>query len=135
MTDQLVLVTKKTPLEELIERFNSQAQARFYIEHLGGSFEEYEAQHARYATSVTALRRQLPRRLKQHIIERAYLPNYLFTDKDLVIPIGPDGLVVNTRVSQLVTRANRPRKADGTLSTTHAHFPDTQSWLGRSANG
>ncbi len=30
-----------------------------------------------------------------HLIERAFLPNFIFTDKDLVIAIGQDGLVVN----------------------------------------
>ena len=119
MIEQIVLVTKKTPLEELIERFNSPAQARFYIEHLGGSFEEYEAQHARYTASVAALQHQLPRRLKHHLIERAFLPNYLFTDKDLVIPIGPDGLVVNVAKyvsSQPILAFNPdPQRVDGIL--------------------
>src|SRR6185436_20887769 len=116
MIEQAVIVTKKTPLEELIERFNSKAQAQFYIEHLGGSFNEYETAHARYTASVETLKRALPKTLKQHVIERAFLPNYLFSDQDLVITIGPDGLVVNTRVSQLATRANRLHKGDGTLS-------------------
>jgi NAD kinase len=119
MIEQLVIVTKKTPFEELIERFNSPAQARFYLEHLGGSFEEYEAQHARYSAAVTALQRQLPRRLKQHLIERAFLPNYLFTDKDLIIPIGPDGLVVNVAkylTAQPILAINPdPRRVDGIL--------------------
>lgn len=119
MIEQLVIVTKKTPFEELIERFNSPAQARFYIEHLGGSFEEYEAQHARYTASVERLKRQLPRRLKQHLIERAFLPNYLFTEKDLVIPIGPDGLVVNVAkyaLSQPILAINPdPQRVDGIL--------------------
>ena len=32
--DRVVLVTKKTALEELVERYNSRAQARFYLERL-----------------------------------------------------------------------------------------------------
>lgn len=119
MIEQLVIVTKKTPLEELIERFNSPAQARFYIEHLGGAFEEYEAQHARYTASVELLKRQLPRRLKQHLIERAFLTNYLFTENDLVIPIGPDGLVVNVAkylLAQPILAINPdPQRVDGVL--------------------
>ena len=36
--DKLVIVTRKTALEELVERFNTRDQARFYIEHMGGDF-------------------------------------------------------------------------------------------------
>jgi len=119
MIEQLVVVTKKTQLEELIERFNSSAQARFYIEHLGGSFDEYEAAHARYTASVAALKQQLPRQLKQHIIERSFLPNYLFSEHDLVIPIGVDGLIVNVAKylsTQLILAINPdPQRVDGIL--------------------
>lgn len=137
MIEQLVLVTKKTPLEELIERFNTLAQARFYIEHLGGAFEEYEAQHARYTAAVAALQRQLPRRLKQHVIERAFLPTYLFTDHDLVIPIGPDGLVVNVAkylTSQPILAVNPdPQRVDGILIPFGVD--DAGEWLGRALVG
>jgi hypothetical protein len=33
--DKVVVVTKKTALEELVERFNTRDQARFYVEHMG----------------------------------------------------------------------------------------------------
>ena len=36
MYEKIVLVTRKTRLQELVERFNSRAQAKFYIEHAGG---------------------------------------------------------------------------------------------------
>ena len=38
MIEKIVLVTRKTRLEGLIERFNTRAQAKFYIEHSGGDF-------------------------------------------------------------------------------------------------
>ena len=43
MMEKLVLVTRQTRLEGLIERFNSRAQSKFYIEHAGGDFADYEA--------------------------------------------------------------------------------------------
>ena len=33
--DKIVVITRMTALEELIERLNSREQARFYIEHMG----------------------------------------------------------------------------------------------------
>ena len=38
MYKKLVIVTRKTRLQELVERFNTRSQAKFYIEHAGGDF-------------------------------------------------------------------------------------------------
>lgn len=94
--EKIVLVTRKTRLEELVERFNTKAQARFYIEHSGGNFERYEQEHETYHNSLDQLRRSLQGLAKLHVIERGFLPNFLFADNDLVVTIGIDGLVVNT---------------------------------------
>lgn len=98
MFEKIVIITRKTRLEKLIERFNSRDQARFYIEHMGGDFSDYEREHAAYRQALTELRRSLAalEGLKSQIIDRNFLPNFLFTEKDIVIPIGQDGLVVNT---------------------------------------
>jgi NAD kinase len=137
MIEQAVIVTKKTLLEELIERFNSRAQARFYIEHLGGSFDEYEAAHARYALSVESLKRAIPKVLKLHVIERAFLPNYLFSDRDLVIAIGPDGLVVNTAKylsAQWILAVNPdPQRVEGVL--TPFSVEEAGEWVSRAITG
>ncbi|HBC75553.1 MAG TPA: hypothetical protein DC017_12015 [Candidatus Wallbacteria bacterium] len=96
MFDKIVVITKKTPLEELIERFNTLSQAKFYIEHSGQSFAEYEAYHDAYQKSLAKLRQSIPVEMKTQFVERGFLTNFLFGDKDLVITLGPDGLVVNT---------------------------------------
>jgi NAD kinase len=97
MFDKLVVVTLKTRLEELVERFNTREQAKFYIEHMGLNFAEYDQEHERYHAALRRLRRQLDGLLpKMHFIERGFLPNFIFTPQDLVVTIGRDGLVVNT---------------------------------------
>lgn len=119
MIDRIVVITRSTALEELKARFNSTAQARFYIEHLGGRFDEYEAAHTRYRAAVTAVQQALPRGLKTHTIERGFLPNYLFSDTDLVVTVGADGLVVNTAkytTAQPILAINPdPQRVDGIL--------------------
>jgi len=42
------VITRKTRLAELVERFNTVGQARFYIESAGGNFGEYEQEDAVY---------------------------------------------------------------------------------------
>jgi NAD kinase len=97
MYDKLVLVTLKTRLEELIERFNTREQAKFYIEHMGLNFATYDREHETYVRAVRHLRKQLDGLLpKFQQIERGFLPNFLFTPHDMVVTVGRDGLVVNT---------------------------------------
>jgi len=97
MYDKVVMVTLKTRLEELIERFNTRAQAKFYIEHMGLNFADYDEEHHVYNSTVNTLRRQLEGVLpKLQVIERGFLPNFIFTPHDLIVTIGRDGLVVNT---------------------------------------
>ena len=96
MYEKIVLVTRKTRLEGLVERFNTRSQARFYIEHSGGNFDLYEKEHETYHTALDSLRKTLDGLNKLQMIERSYLPNFLFSQTDLVVTIGIDGLVVNT---------------------------------------
>jgi hypothetical protein len=94
--EKIILVTRKTRLEGLIERFNTRDQVRFYIEHSGGNFDFYEREHETYYAAVAQLRKDLLPLAKLHEIERAFLPNFIFACEDLVVTIGIDGLVVNT---------------------------------------
>jgi NAD kinase len=117
--DKIVVVTKKTALEELVERFGSRGQAAFYLEHAGLSFEDYEKGHEAYEGALAALRRALPSGVKSQFIERSFLPSFLFGDHDLVVTLGPDGLVVNTAKyvgSQPILPFNPdPARVDGIL--------------------
>jgi NAD kinase len=94
--EKIIIVTKRTALEELVERFNTREQARFYIEHMGASFAEYEAAHETYCRALASLKAALPRGARSQTIERAFLPTFQFGERDLVVTLGPDGLVVNT---------------------------------------
>src|SRR5574340_914595 len=94
--EKIVLVTRKTRLEGLVERFNTASQAKFYIEHSGGNFAIYQQEHDTYHAALDRLRERLQPLAKFQEIERGFLPNFLFTEKDVVVTIGIDGLVVNT---------------------------------------
>ncbi len=94
--EKLVLVTRKTRLEGLIERFNTRGQAKFYLEHSGGDFALYEREHETYYEAVRQLREALHGLIKLQEIERGFLPNFYFDKGDIVVTVGIDGLVVNT---------------------------------------
>jgi hypothetical protein len=94
--EKIVLITRKTRLEGLIERFNTRGQAKFYIEHSDGDFGFYEREHDTYYAALNTLRAALKPIAKLQEIERGFLPNFVFNESDLVVTIGIDGLVVNT---------------------------------------
>ncbi len=91
-----IIVKNKTRLEALIERFNTKSQAKFYIERLGGDFRDYEMEDEIFHDSLNSLQSQLSKVIKHKIVDRAYLPSYIFSDKNLIVVIGQDGLVANT---------------------------------------
>ncbi|BCY29335.1 sugar kinase [Flavobacterium okayamense] len=91
-----IIVKNKTRLESLIERFNTKAQAKFYIENLGGNFEDYVLEHEIFHHSLNSLQTQLSKIVKNKTVERLYLPSFIFSDNQLIIVIGQDGLVANT---------------------------------------
>ena len=116
---KLVLVKRKTRLEDLLVRFNSVSQAKFYVEHLGADFSDYQQEHEEYEQCVAMTLDCLGRLGRPYVLERAYLPNYIFGASDLVFAIGQDGMVANTLKylsGQLLVGVNpSPQRWDGVL--------------------
>ena len=114
-----VLVVRPSRLDELIQRFNTEAQARFYIEHLGGDFEDYRREHLTYVDARRLVESQLRACVRVQILERRYLPTYLFAPDDIVVALGQDGLVANTMKylsGQALVGVNpEPQRYDGVL--------------------
>lgn len=135
--EKIVIVTKKTPFEALVERYNTREQARFYIEHLGQDFDRYEAQHETYQRACGQLKDELPRGVRAQWIERETLPMFQFGDEDTVVALGPDGLVVNLakylRGQTVVAFNPAPTHIDGVLLPFRIH--DAPMIWKRLANG
>lgn len=90
-----IVIKNKTRLETLIERFNTKEQARFYIERSGGNFKDYETEHENFYTSLSLVQRTLSKSIKNKIVDRNFVPSYLFNHNQVIIVIGQDGLVAN----------------------------------------
>ena len=135
--EKIVVVTKKTPLQDLVNRLNSKAQAKFYLEQNRVSFTDYEKGDSQYQQSLDAIKRQLPRTIKHQFIDRDLLPTYQFGDRDLVVTVGPDGLVVNTAkylTNQLILAVNPdPARIDGVLLPFS--FEEMGHWIERVLRG
>ena len=94
--NKIILVTRKTRLEELVAKYNTVSQARFYVEHLGADFSDYVLEHENYQACIRQAETTLRRVSRVQIIDRAFLPNFLFGPLDTVVVLGQDGLVANT---------------------------------------
>ncbi|MCP4702191.1 MAG: sugar kinase [Gammaproteobacteria bacterium] len=115
--NKIVLIVRRTRLQELIARFNTEDQARFYVEHLGADFSDYQAEDRTYRQAVREAESILSRHARLQTVDRAFLPNFIFGPKDAVIALGQDGLV-----------ANILKYLDGQLLI--GVNPDTERWEG-----
>jgi NAD kinase len=95
MFEKIVLVTRKTRLAELVERLNTRAQARFYLEHAGQDFEDYAREDDTYRRALDGLHGALAFGLPVQQVDRSLVPTFLFTGKEVVVAVGQDGLVAN----------------------------------------
>jgi NAD kinase len=93
--DRVVLVTKKTALEELVLLHMTEGAARFALESVGTPFEPYLEEDAAYQAALKTIQQQVPNDLPLTIVTREELPNFFPRENDLIIVCGPDGLFVN----------------------------------------
>ena len=80
---KIVLVTRRTRLEDLIARYLTPAQARFYVEHLGADFSDYEREHEVYHAQRHTTLQVLEQWGRYQMIERGFLPNFIFAPDTL----------------------------------------------------
>ncbi len=116
---KMILVTRKTRLEELMIRYHSEEQVRFYLEHLGADFEDYLQEHQTFMMAKKQVQNILSEYLRRQFLERTFVKNYLFGPDDVVIVLGSDGLVANTMKylnGQALIGVNPdPKRYDGVL--------------------
>src|ERR1051326_1181153 len=93
---KIILITRPTRLAELVIRFNTVSQARFYIEHQGADFSDYLREDETYHYALTEAQRVLARIGRVQTVDRGFLPNFVFARDDTIVTLGQDGLVANT---------------------------------------
>ena len=94
--NKIILVVRETRLEELKARFNTVSQARFYVEQLGGDFNDYEQEDSVYRRAIEQAQQQLGLLGRVQLVHRSFIPNFVFGPEDIAVAVGQDGLVANT---------------------------------------
>ncbi len=93
--DKLVLIIRRSRLDDLISRFNTEDQARFYVEHLGANFSDYQLEDRHYKQAIEETENILSRCGRLQVVNRSFVSNFIFGPNDTVIALGQDGLVAN----------------------------------------
>jgi len=93
---KVVLVCRQTRYKELLTKYRTASNARFYLESLGADFDDYENEDIAYEKCLQVITQELQLWGRYQIIDRQYLPNYVFAKDDIIVVLGQDGLVANT---------------------------------------
>jgi NAD kinase len=93
---RLVLVHRRTELQELLDRHATRGQAEFFLRTRGRSMQDVQERHDRLTAALAFLRAAVPAEWRHAEVERTDLSRFLLTPEDVIAVLGQDGLVANT---------------------------------------
>lgn len=134
---RVVVVTRATDYQALLERHGTREQARFFLETRGQDIADVERRHHLFEEVLGEISRAAPMKWRRSRITRADLNRFVFEPEDIVTCVGPDGLVANAAkylTGQLVIGINPdPARNDGVLVPHRAK--DAPRLLAAAADG
>lgn len=95
LAPRVVMVHRRTELDELIARQNTQAQAAFFLRTRGQSMDDVNVRDAAIKSALAEVSAAIPADWRRALVERADLPRWSFAPGDIVVAVGQDGLVAN----------------------------------------
>ena len=95
LAPRIVVVRRRTELDELIARHGTRGQAGFFLASRARSLDEVEERHAGTQNALATVTAAIPIDWRRADVERADLDRFLFTTDDVVAVVGQDGLVAN----------------------------------------
>ncbi|MFI5912476.1 hypothetical protein [Dactylosporangium sp. NPDC051541] len=95
LAPRVVLVSRRSELDELLARHGTRAAADYYLRQRGRDLDEVAGRHAALRQALTVVGSGIPADWRRGHIDREDLPRFLFGPEDIVVAVGPDGLVAN----------------------------------------
>lgn len=96
LAPRVVLVHRRTELDDALARHGTHGQASFFLTSRGRDIGELETRHALNDAALKAVSAAIPADWRRGRVERADLSRFLFEPEDVVVVVGQDGLVANT---------------------------------------
>ena len=95
LAPRVVLVHRRTELEELLARHGTPGQAAFFLASRGRDIAELQAAHDQQRAALAHVMSVVPLDWRRGTVERNDLSRFLFAPEDVVVVVGQDGLVAN----------------------------------------
>jgi NAD kinase len=95
LAPRVVVVRRRTELEELLDRHGTRGQAEFFLRDRGRTLGSAQAEHDQVTEALRAVSATIPAGWRRGGVERSDLHRFLFDDGDVVVVVGQDGLVAN----------------------------------------
>lgn len=143
MLPRVVIVTRPTPWEQLVERAGTVGQAKFLLTSAGKSPDSMLAAHDRQSAAVEVVTSCIQSGRRHAHVRRNQLDRFVFEPDDIILAVGQDGLIPNVSkylIGQIVAGINPDRGLyDGVLCQHDpAWVPALLNWCdslgGKSAN-
>ncbi|MBY8875601.1 hypothetical protein K7640_27600 [Micromonospora sp. PLK6-60] len=95
LAPRMVVVSRRSELDELLARHGTRAAAAWYLRERGRDLAEVVDRHDALQAALTTVGAAVPADWRRGAVDRADLPRFLFGPEDVVVAVGPDGLVAN----------------------------------------
>jgi hypothetical protein len=120
---RIVVVARSTDYAALLARHGTREQARFFLDTRGRSMDDVETRDTAQQSALVAVTAAIPGDWRRARIERSDLDRFLFEPSDVVVTVGPSGLVANVAKyldGQPVIGINPDPGRDGAVLARHA---------------
>lgn len=120
---RIVVVARPTEYAALLARHGTREQARFFLATRGRTIEEVQARDAAQRDALTTVAAAIPADWRRARVLRSDLDRFLFEPDDVVITVGPSGLVANVAKyleGQAVIGVNPEPGVDGAVLAPYA---------------
>lgn len=95
LAPRVVLVHRRTELEEVLDRHPTRGQAEFFLRTRGRDLDGVQAAHDEVVDARRVVGASVPHGFRRADVERSDLDRFLFEPDDVVVAVGQDGLVAN----------------------------------------
>jgi NAD kinase len=95
LAPRVVVVHRRTELDELLAHHGSRGQAEFFLRTRSRSLESVDERHAAVTDALAEVSAAIPADWRRGVVERAELDRFVFGPDDVVVVVGQDGLVAN----------------------------------------
>ncbi|MEV7228284.1 MULTISPECIES: hypothetical protein [Polymorphospora] len=95
LAPRVVVVSRRSELDELLVRHGTRAAAGFYLRQRGRDLDEVAARHDALQAALTTVGAAVPADWRRGHVDRDDLARFLFAPEDIVVAVGQDGLVAN----------------------------------------